>query len=438
MKQRKILKIKKNFKKNISLPGSKSITNRDFVLASLAKGKSILRDIGLSDDSDRMREALSTLGIKIEKISNQDFEIYGRGGDFDLGEKKIYLGGSGTSTRFLLALSVLREGKTILDGNESLRARPQRDLLDAIDQLGLKVKSKNDSYLPIEIDSLGLDSITQNKIKMRGDISSQYFTALMQIAPILANGLEIEVEGDLVSKPYIDITINEMSKFGVKVENLDYKKFIISNQKYKPQDLKIEGDASAASYFLALATIHGGEVKINNLGKSSVQGDLGFYRVCEKLGARVKIQNNSLEIKGPVDGKLKELNEIDMEDIPDTAQTLMTIASFVPGGVKIRGIQNLRFKECDRINAPATELRKLGVEVETGDDYIRISEKQDFSPEYSGLTLENISIDTYDDHRMAMSFAVLGTKIGGFSINYPDCVNKTFPAFWEELARFYE
>ena len=326
----------------------------------------------------------------------------------------------------MLAVVSLRKDKTIVDGNKSLRARPNEYLMRSLKDLGIKVEAVDDSYLPAEIVGGGE---LKTSIKMRGDTSSQYFTALMQIAPLLPKGLKIEVEGDLVSKPYIDITINEMKKFGVGVENNDYKSFYVAPQKYKNAKVVVEGDASAASYFMALATIHGGSMVFKNLGKGSVQGDLNFYKVCEKLGATVELSENEIKITGPENGKLNSLGEIDMESIPDTAQTLMAISPLIPGKTLITGLGTLRIKECDRISAPATELKKLGVEVIEGEDFIEINEKKNFND----VDMSSVSIDTYDDHRMAMSFAVLGTKIGNLKINDPDCVAKTFPRFWEEL-----
>ncbi|MCK4744878.1 3-phosphoshikimate 1-carboxyvinyltransferase [Candidatus Parcubacteria bacterium] len=424
MEQKKVLKIDNKISAEIFLPGSKSITLRDFVLASLADGESEILRPAECDDADRMLKALEELGIRIEKINN-GLKIFGQGSEFASGEKNIYLGGSGVSTRLLLAVAALRKQKTVMDGNKSLRARPNKYLIDSLKELGAEIKSRN-GFLPAEI--VGRENFKE-KIRMRGDVSSQYFTALLQIAPLLPNGLKIEVDGNLTSKPYIDITINEMKKFGVSVENSNYRSFFVQPQKYKPAKVMVEGDASAASYFMALTAIHGGEIILKNLGKNSVQGDLNFYKVCEKLGAKVELSDSEIKIIGRKDGKLNSLKKIDMGDIPDVAQTLMTIAPIIPGKTLITGIANLRLKECDRISAPAAELKKLGVKVREGKDFIEIEEKKDFSD----IDLSKISINTYDDHRMAMSFAILGTKIGNLKINDPSCVNKTFPCFWETI-----
>ncbi|MEA2065312.1 MAG: 3-phosphoshikimate 1-carboxyvinyltransferase [Patescibacteria group bacterium] len=422
MEQKEILKIENKINAEIFLPGSKSMTLRNFVLASLANGESEILRPAECDDADRILEALKELGIKIEKINN-GLRIYGQGGKFAIGAKKLYLGGSGVSTRLLLAVAALRKDKTIIDGNKSLRARPNKYLIDGLKNIGAEIKSQG-GFLPAEI--IGKENF-KKKIKMKGDVSSQYFTALLQIAPVLPNGLKIEVDGNLTSKPYIDITINEMKKFGVNVENNNYRSFFVPPQKYQPTKVMVEGDGSAASYFMALSTIHNGTIILKNLSKNSVQGDLQFYKICKKLGAKVELSDSEIKIIGPKNGALNSLRKIDMEDIPDTATTLMAIAPLIPGKTLITGIANLRLKECDRISAPAAELKKLGVKVREGKDFIEIGEKKDFSD----IDFLKISIDTYDDHRMAMSFAVLGTKIGNLKINDPSCVNKTFPRFWE-------
>lgn len=430
MKNILVKKINNRFSREILLPGSKSITLRDFVLAGLAKGESIIKYPAVCDDAVRMKEGLEKFGIKFVEIEN-GYKVIGGGGVFSKEEKEVFLGGSGISIRFLLAMSALCSGKTVFDGNESLRARPQGYLIKVLREMGAKIKAREEDYLPIEI--IG-GIINSDKVIMKGDKSSQYFSALMQVAPLLKNGLEIKIEGDLVSKPYIDVTINEMKKFGVKVENKNYESIVIKTQQYLPSEVVVEGDASGASYFMALATIHGGEITINNLSKNSQQGDLNFYKICEKLGAEIELTETYIKIKGPLGGKLKAAGaEINMEDMPDTAQTLMAIAPFIPGKTRITGLSTLKLKECDRLEAPKAELKKLGIDVETGVDYIEIGEKQDFSD----IDLSSIMIDTYDDHRMAMSIAVLATKIDGLIINDPDCVKKSFPNFWDLLNTLY-
>lgn len=375
-----------------------------------------------------MEEALNRLGISIQSDETSKI-IQGRGGSFATGDIDLHLGLSAASTRLLLAVSVLRQDPTTLDGLPPLRARPNQYLVDALTALGATIRSTNHGYLPISV--VGPNRFAPS-VSMRGDQSSQYFSALLIIAPLLPEGLKIEVEGELVSKPYIDITIHEMKKFGVEVKNHQYQRFEISPQPYQPTNLTVEGDASAASYFAAMATLHGGTVTLNNLGTSTLQGDYQFLKLCERLGAQIEYKEETTTITGPQGGKLQPIKEeIDMESMPDVAPTLMMIAPFLPGKTKITGLATLRIKECDRIAVPAHHLRRLGVEVIEGDDTIVIGE---LDPD--ALPPET-AIETHDDHRMAMSFAVLGSKIGNLTILEPDCVNKTYPRFWEAFDQFY-
>lgn len=425
---RQVTRLQQPFQQSLYLPGSKSITLRDFVLASLADGTSHIDYPGICDDTYRMEDSLKRLGIKIISEENTK-RIEGQGGRFAPGVVNLHLGLSAASTRLLLALSLLRQDQTILDGNPSLRARPNQYLVDALTTLGATIQSTNDGYLPISV--MGPKQ-PASSVSMRGDQSSQYFSALLIIAPLLPNGLHIEVEGELVSKPYIDITINEMKKFGVEVENHQYQAFDIAPQSYRPTRLTVEGDASAASYFAAMATLHGGTITLQNLGTSTLQGDFQFLRLCERLGAKVEYHENVTTITGPKNGQLTPIHEeIDMESMPDVAPTLMMIAPFLPGITKITGLSTLRIKECDRIAIPAMHLKRIGIEVTEGNDFIAIGE---FDP---ATFNQGVSIETYDDHRMAMSFAVLGSKIGDLTIIDPQCVNKTYPRFWEDFDRLY-
>jgi 3-phosphoshikimate 1-carboxyvinyltransferase len=424
-----VKKLKNQFNLSINLPGSKSITLRDFILSSLADGTSKISFPGICDDTFRMEDSLKRLGIQIAKEGEHILNIHGNNGKFTTHEVELNVGLSATSTRLLMGLAILRRGKTIIDGHESMRARPNKYLIDVLTDLGATVTSRNDGYLPISI--IGPEKYS-NKISMSGDKSSQYFSALLQIAPLLSEGLEITVEGELVSKPYIDITINEMKKFGVNVENEEYKSFYVKSQNYKPVNISVEGDASAASYFSALATIHGGTVRLNNIGTSTVQGDFKFFEICKKLGATITESKNFTIITGTKNGTLPSLNEpIDMESMPDVAPTLMAMAPFIPGITKITGLSTLRIKECDRISAPVKELRKFGVEIVEGADYVEIHKLT------NKTNSKKIEVETYDDHRMAMSLAVFGTKIGNMEILNPQCVEKTYPLFWDDLSKIY-
>jgi 3-phosphoshikimate 1-carboxyvinyltransferase len=289
-----VKKLEKQFDISINLPGSKSITLRDFILSSLADGESRISFPGICDDTFRIEDSLKRLGIQITEEGNDTLRIHGTNGNFNADEVEFNVGLSATSTRLLMGLSALRKAKTIIDGHESMKARPNKYLLDVLTKLATTVTSRHDGYLPVSI--IGPRKYA-NKISMRGDKSSQYFSALLLIAPLLPEGLEIMVEGELVSKPYIDITINEMKKYGVNVENEEYRRFYIKPQSYNPVNISVEGYASAASYFSALATLHGGTVRLNNIGTSTVQGDYRFFEICKMLGAKV--------IKGQTHTKLQ-------------------------------------------------------------------------------------------------------------------------------------
>lgn len=416
---------------SICLPGSKSITLRNLVLATLAEGITDISAPADCDDTREMVDCLRALGVSIKTSDEyRQISVAGTGGRFSKGPVTLSLGLSGTSARFLIALSTLRNQVTQLVGRGSLNQRPNHHLLDAVEQLGGETVSVGNGSLPVAIKG---PSTFAKIIKMNGDVSSQYFSALLQIAPLLPNGLEIIVRGVLVSRPYVDITINEMRKFGVEIENEKYQRFIIEPQKYRAGLRTVEGDASAASYFAALALIHGGKVTLENLSRDTTcQGDIRFLSICEKLGATIKLEEGRTIVEGPKDGHILPVNgELNCCDIPDSALTLIAIAPLIPGTTRITGLGTLKHKECDRIEAPAAELRKIGVDVVTGPDFIEVSNvKADRTHKP-----QNIDIKTYDDHRMAMSFAVLATRIGDLSILEPDVVRKTYPSFWKDLAK---
>jgi 3-phosphoshikimate 1-carboxyvinyltransferase len=391
MKYREIIPLKQRPYFQITLPGSKSITNRVFLCAALAKGKSWIYGALKSEDTDVMLGALRKFQIPISKFQN-GISIEGNGGKFKSGNVTIDAGASGTTTRFLTALSVLREGKTIIKGTKRIKERPIKDLDDALAQLksGKKV------------------------IRIKGDKSSQFLSALLMISPYLGP-IKIEVVGKLVSKPYIDTTIAVMKAFGVKVGNDNYKSFVIKPQTYKSGTYTVEGDASSASYWTSIAYLHGGKVRFTNLNKKSVQGDIKYVNNLNKL----KIKNYGLRI-------------IDMNAMPDVAMTLAVCAPFFKRQTKIIGLSTLRIKETDRLKALENELRKVGVNVKTTKDSITISP--------IGIPMGapiGTPIGTYRDHRMAMCFSVLGTMVTGIVIENPDCVNKTYPKFWEDLELAY-
>ena len=400
------------------------------MLASLADGTTEIDAPCDCDDTREMVDCLGRLGIAIQ--ASDDYRwmtVEGRGGRFAEGPVSLDLGLSGTSARFLIALSALRTDETRLSGRGSLNERPNAPLLDALEQLGGETASANGGCLPV---SLKGPRASNHSVRMKGEVSSQFFSALLLIAPILPEGLQLHVEGELVSKPYIDITLNEMRKFGVEVANDDYRKFVVAPQRYRSGPLFVEGDASAGSYFAALALIHGGQVVFENLGSATRQGDVRFLSICEGLGVRVRMDDGRTVIEGPEGGRLRPATgEIDCSDIPDAALTLIAVAPLIPGTTRITGIGTLKHKECDRIECPAAELRKIGVEVKTGPDFIEVGEL----PAGVLNATEDVTIETYHDHRMAMSFAVLGTRLGSLNILDPDVVGKTYPRFWKDLAR---
>ncbi|MCR6476509.1 3-phosphoshikimate 1-carboxyvinyltransferase [Variovorax sp. ZS18.2.2] len=413
---------------SMDLPGSKSISLRTLVLASLATGTSRITGLANCDDIDELTSALRTLGVGMAVSEDGTYTVTGTGGKFATGQLNVQLGLSGTSTRFLIALAFLRKDATHIDGHESLRARPNKYLVDALRSLGARVDPEEASGLPVLIQ--GHPETRQRSVEMAGNRSSQFFSALMQIAPLLTEGLSIKVRGELVSRPYIDITTAQMKAFGVNVTwNESGTAFDVRPQSYRAVDMAVEGDASGASYFAALATVHGTAVTFRNLGHQTLQGDYGFFKLCEKLGATVSSDADTTRITGPSNGMNAVDEEIDMEDMPDVAPTLMAIAPLVPGGLRIRGLGTLRIKECDRLGVCAAHLRTLNVPVEEGPDSIVIQEHRSGPSEMVGL-------ETFDDHRIAMSFGVLASKLGNIAILDPHCVAKTFPEYWDELQRF--
>jgi 3-phosphoshikimate 1-carboxyvinyltransferase len=405
----------------VSLPGSKSITNRALLLAALADGVSHLSAPLHSEDTLYMTGALRELGVRIEETKEGDFVVQGRGGHLAAPTKTLFIGNSGTTVRFLTAAACLTPPGTdvTLDGVERMRERPIRDLLGALLTLGVDCESLNGHGCP-PVRVRGGDGLPGGSCRLRGDVSSQFLSALLQIAPYAQNDVQIEIQGDLVSKPYVDITQSVMDAFGVSFVNDGYRDLSVpAGQRYQSRDYAIEADASNATYFLAAAAVTGGTVTLENLGMNSIQGDAQFVDVLERMGCQIE-RGSKITVTGPQ--KLKAI-EADLESIPDTAQTLAVVCAFADGPSRLTGLASLRVKETDRIHAITKELTKLGVGVEEGPDFWVIHPPADGS--YHGA-----AIDTYDDHRMAMSFAVAGLRISGVIINNPGCVAKTFPDFW--------
>jgi len=408
----------------VAVPGSKSITNRALLLAALASGPSRLAGALFSDDTRYMATALERLGIAVRADEpGAVYEVEGTGGHIPAREADLFIGNSGTTARFLAAFLALGKGRYRLDGDPPMRnERPIGDLLDALRQLRVDITCEaKENFLPLLIQSGGGRG---GRVTLRAGKSSQYLTGLLLVAPLLADGLEIVIEGEVVSQPYIEITLRMMEQWGVTVENEDFRRFTVpGGQTYRAQAYSIEPDASGASYFFAAAAVTGGRVRVPGLGKKSLQGDTAFVDVLSRMGCTVEKAENHIEVRGPA---TRRGVDVDMNAISDTVMTLAAIAPFASGPTTIRNVAHIRHKETERIRATATELRRLGVAVEEFEDGLTIH------PE---TTLRPAVIQTYDDHRMAMSFAITGLRTAGVAIADPGCVAKTFPDFFARLDK---
>ncbi len=405
----------------VTLPGSKSLTNRVLLLAALANGKTEINNLLKSDDTSHMIAALSQLGTEISQDENKAV-VNGNSGLFQPPEQKtFFLGNAGTAIRPLTAILSLIPGFYTVDGDEYMRERPIAHLIDALSDLGAKISySQNQGCPPLMIEG---GHIKGGEVKVAGHVSSQYLTALLMSLPLVKEESVINVIGEQVSKPYLDITLQTIKDFGVSVCNEEYKTFRIpGGQKYKtPGSYLIEGDASSASYFFAAAAIKG-STTVRGLGRYSVQGDIQFLDTIERMGARVERYRDHIIVSK---GKLKGV-DVDLNHIPDAAMTIAIMALFAEGTTHIRNIYNWRVKETDRMTAIATELRKLGASVQTTEDSIIIKPPRQ---------LTAAEIETYGDHRMAMVFSL--AALGGIpvTIKDPDCTKKTFPNYFTEFAK---
>lgn len=409
----------------ITLPGSKSLSNRVLLLAALAQGSTKVTNLLKSDDVSHMLNALTKLGVSLRvSASGSECQLQGLGGAFKRdGTIELFLGNAGTAVRPLTAALCLSAGQFTITGEPRMYERPIADLVGAMRLLGAQVQYlKDDGYPPLAIQGTKLSG---GQVTIKGNISSQYLTALLMVAPLLESSLRIDVDGELVSKPYIDITLDTMAKFGVQVHNNNYQSFEIDGgQHYRsPGHFMVEGDASSASYFLAAAAISGGKVKVHGIGKSSVQGDAAFAKVLELMGAEVDYENDAVSVTGT--GALRGV-DVDLNHIPDAAMTIATAALFAEGQTCIRNIYNWRVKETDRLSAMAIELQKVGAQVEEGKDFICITPPQ---------VLKSAAIDTYNDHRMAMCFSLAAFGDVPITINDPGCTSKTFPDYFEQFNR---
>ena len=405
----------------VTIPGSKSYTHRALVVSALADGESVLVNALRSEDTGYTTQGLEKFGVRIFSEQNR-LHVPGMGGRLRTGEARIYVGNSGTSMRFLTALAALKNGRTWLDGNERMRKRPMADLLEGLSGLGVKAHSVNgDGCPPVVMDSHGLRG---GMTEIRGEASSQFLSALLMVAPYALEDVCVKVTGNLSSRPYVDITLEVMSAFGVEVRNEEYHSFSIRRgRRYRAREYIVEGDASNASYFFSAAAITGGKIRVENFKPDSVQGDTGFLTLLEKMGCEVVPGDHWAEVQGK---KLHGI-EIDMNAMPDLVPTLAVTAAFAEGKTLIQNIAHLRLKESDRIKALAEELTKMGIRVEEGKDWLAIE----------GGKTHGAEIETYNDHRLAMSFAVAGLVVPGIRIKNERCVDKSFPGFWETFQKLY-
>jgi 3-phosphoshikimate 1-carboxyvinyltransferase len=424
----RILPIPHPLRAAVRVPGSKSLTNRALLISALAKGTTQLTNALFSDDSKYFANALKTLGFDVHlDEAHHSMTVQGLGGEIPAKKAELFIGNAGTAARFLSAFLTLGHGEYVVDGDARMRERPIGDLVDALGQLGadanplfprerngVRVKS-----LPLKIIANGLPG---GKTKIAGDISSQFLSALLMVAPYAQTSVEVELFTELNSKPYVDMTISMMKDFGVEISRDGYNRFTIHPSTYSPiTNYQIESDASAASYFFAAPAICGGTVKVENISRNSVQGDIAFLDVLQQMGCVINETEDAIIVHRP--SSIVGV-DVDMRDIPDTAQTLAVIAPFAVSPTRIRGIASARVKETDRVHATCAELARLGVRVEEHDDGMTI---------HPTLNLQPANIQTYNDHRMAMAFSLIGLRFDGVTVENPSCVSKTFPNFFEVL-----
>jgi 3-phosphoshikimate 1-carboxyvinyltransferase len=410
-------------KGEVNVPGSKSLSNRALLLAALSKGETLLTNLLDSDDIRHMLVALEQLGV-IYHLSDDKTQcrVIGLGSSFNIKKSvELFLGNAGTAMRPLCAALAASNGQFELGGEERMEERPIGALVDGLREAGADIHYlKNDGYPPLLIKG---QSLSGGVIHVDGSVSSQFLTALLMAAPLFKEETTIKIKGELVSKPYIDITLDTMKKFGVIVHNQDYQSFVIQSDAtyHSPGTFLVEGDASSASYFLAAGAIKGGVVRVTGVGKNSIQGDIRFANALEKMGAVITWGDDYIEVAG---GNLSGI-DMDMNHIPDAAMTIATTALFAKGSTRMTNIYNWRVKETDRLTAMATELRKVGAIVEEGHDFITIEPP---------VALNHAQIDTYNDHRVAMCFSLVALSDTPVTINDPNCTAKTFPDYFERFA----
>ena len=413
-----------SIKGEITLPGSKSLTNRLLLLSALAEGSTRLTNLLLSEDTEHMLTALSALGVDHHlSAADKTCTVHGLGGRFPSSNntRALFLGNAGTAIRPLTAALSLTQSEFIIDGDEAMRERPIGPLVDALTALGIGIQYTGEAgFPPLKLQG---GAFSHSTTTLDGSLSSQYLTSLLMALPLAPQDTTVRIEGELVSLPYIDMTLAVLDRFGIEIEHDDYRLFRIrGNQMLEsPGHVLVEGDASSASYFLAAAAISG-EVTVKGVGTASLQGDVAFADVVEAMGARVERQADQISVRAS--GSLKAI-DVDLNHIPDAAMTLATLALFAEGTTRIRNIYNWRIKETDRMTAMATELRKVGANITTTEDSITITPPAELKP---------AQIATYGDHRMAMCFSLLAMSSAPPVIENPEVTAKTFPDYWEALA----
>ena len=431
MESKFIVPITHSLNSTVKIPGSKSLTNRTLLIAALAEGRTIIKNALFSDDSKYFIGALQTLGFELAlDYDNKEIIVNGLAGAIPAKSAQLFIGNAGTAARFISAFLTLGEGEYILDGDSRMRHRPIGDLVYSLRQLGATVNpvlQNEDQGLdeicpPVRIVASGLPGGQAN---ISGEISSQFLSALLMVSPYARGPIEINVITTLNSKPYVDMTLGVMADFGINIQRNGYQQFRINQAAYHSlETYSIEPDASAASYFFAAPSILGGTIRIDDISFKSKQGDIAFLNILRKMGCDVVERQNHIEVNGPRSQADFLGVDVDMSDIPDTAQTLAAIAPFASTPTHIHGIASARVKESDRVSATCTELRRLGVNVVEYNDGMSIYPCEKILPS---------KICTYNDHRMAMAFSLVGLKVPGIQIENPGCVSKTFPDFFEVL-----
>ena len=403
----------------IDLPGSKSITNRALVVAGLADGESELAGVLFSEDTHVMMDSLQKMGVGIrQNLNGLSVSINGTGGSLERPEETLWVHQSGTTARFCLPLAALCRQEVTIDGDEQIKNRPHEELCKALQSLGAQIEYlEAPNSFPLVVNGKDLQG---GQISLNGGISSQFISALLLAAPCFPDQLELNIDGDLVSRPYIDMTISVMQAFGAQVQRVNDRRYVVSPTGYRNSRYEIEPDASAASYFFAAAAISGGSITVEGLGSRSIQGDTGFVDIVEKMGAKVVRSDNALSVTGT--GSLIGI-DASMKEISDTVPTLAAIAPLASGPTVISDVAFIAQKESDRVTALITELRKIGVQAEKTETGMVI---------YPGEVQEG-TVHTYDDHRIAMAFAILGLVVPGITLDSPQCVAKTFPSFFDVL-----